>query len=158
MHIYIHHIDQISVICVPGVFVGSHCLASTPGLAWAEGLWREDVRVPGKTDHRPTVRTQWKGACTSLWQHISSPIFVFAIFNLLSQHKKRFQNGSQQSVSVKSCPGVLKYVQILVFVSMVGERQWQAWLQTSPQCATAQKMQWIQWMQRCSAYQSMLRP
>ena len=44
-----------------GVFVGSQGLASAPGLAWAEGLWREDVRVPGKTNHRPTVRTQRKG-------------------------------------------------------------------------------------------------
>ena len=36
-------------ICVTvGVFVGWHGLASAPGLAWAEGLWREDVRVPGK--------------------------------------------------------------------------------------------------------------
>ena len=34
------------------VFVGSQGLASAPGLAWAEGLWREDVRVPGKTNHQ----------------------------------------------------------------------------------------------------------
>ena len=107
-----------------GVFVGSQGLASAPGLAWAEGLWREDVRVPGKTNH------QVASTC------VSSPIFVFATYSFRTLHNR-------VSECVELPRGALKYVQILVFVSMVGEGQRQPWLQTSVPL-------WVPQLRRCN--------
>ena len=120
-------------ICVTvGVFVGSHGLASAPGLAWAEGLWREDVRVPGKKKKKPQANSQYSPKTERSMRQVAAKHVLpnLRVCNIFPRKKKNVQNGSQKSVFGWSCAGVTKYAQILVFVPMVGERQRQPWLQT----------------------------